>query len=466
MACHIIASLFEPQSEGTILHCKTVVFTLIALIAVAAIGAKGQQPAPEEFISIYGRFGVMLPGNYAEHKYIDFTLGEEKLRGSFYRWVLGSDQAMITFAAGSIDFEANADIYLKALRDNYAQTTARGNVIGEKSTSSGGHAGLIFIVENSTGRTMVWTYLIKNRVYLMSMTLNDATRMEEHVQLMSTIRFLSLKDLEPRLAKLVSELTPEPLPQEPANDRPTTDAQDLFLKGPVKTIVTEQEPYHNGLLFGERNLVSLEDFNERGNLVKSVLYLGTLPEAVRWYGTLKGERVFREMRRFPDIVLAGSRPQQKDSVTKAPRPEPKDFKLKYKHDANGQLVEMRVIRPEGKELESFVYNSKKKTIEHTLDPAYGIMAGTFDVEKSKVTSTLDDNGHAIEDAYRVRDGAIYVSRTGPDIKVQGYEPRYKTEKVKYEYELDQRGNWTKRTTFSSTTDKPMAVTYRTITYYQ
>ena len=89
-------------------------------------------------------------------------------------------------------------------------------------------------------------------------------------------------------------------------------------------------------------------------------------------------------------------------------------------------------------------------------------------EQNKKVSTLDANGHSIEDAYRVRDGATPISRYDGDKYIQSYEPIYKTEKVKHEYELDDHGNWIKRNTFALK-DKgpvPTLVTYRTITYYQ
>src|SRR5215510_12119893 len=265
------------------------------LLVFLAVTANSQQSPPEEFISILGRIGVMLPSNYAEHKSsVNLSIGENKLTGDIYRWVLDSDQAVISYAWGSIDFESQPDIYLQALRDNYALKTVQGTIIGEKNTSLAGHPGLIFVVENNTGRSMAWAYLIKNRVYLMSLTLNDSTQTEAHVKLMSTVRFLSLKDLEPRLTKLVNELTPDALPQEQANSRPTTDAQDVSLKGRVKTVITEREPYYGELLFGERDLVSSDNYDQSGNLTRAVLYRASLPEAIRVYGTLKGERVFRE----------------------------------------------------------------------------------------------------------------------------------------------------------------------------
>lgn len=433
------------------------------LLVFLAVTANSQQPPPEEFISVVGRFGVMLPSNYAEHKpYVALSIGNDNLSGALFRWVLDSDQAVVSYAVGSVDFETKAAVYLQALRDAYAQKTVQGTIIGEKKTSLAGHPGLIFVVENKTGRSMAWAYLVKNRVYLMSLTLNHSTQTEAHVKLMSTVRFLSLKDLEPRLTKLVDELTPEPLPQEPANARPTTDAQDVSLKGRVKTVITERERYFGEFLFGERDLVSVENYDQAGNLTRTVLYRASLPEAVRAYGTLKGERVFREVRKFPDIVLAGDRPK----VDKAPKPEPKLFKLKYKYDRDGQLLELRVIREEGKELESSVYNPKAKTVERTFDVAYGLFAGTFEAEASKMVSTLDSNGHSIEDAFQVRDGQTYTSDFVGGQRIEGYKPRYKTEKIKHEYELDQHGNWIRQKTISMKDNRATSITYRTINYYE
>ena len=451
------------------MHAKTRFLSVAVLLFAAAISSHGQQPAQEEFVSVLGRFGIMLPTNYAEFKTnLDLTVGENKFYGAMYRWALASDQAVISYATGSLDLEAKADVYLPAFRDDYIKKTTQGSVIGEKKTSLAGHPGLIFVVDSSVGRTMAWTYLIRNRFYLMSLTLNDAAKTEEHVKLLSTFRLLTRKDLEPRYAQLISELTPTPLAPEAAIDRPTTDAQDVALKGKVKQVVTESERYFGDVLFDDRDVLSVEDFDERGNLTRSVQYAGDLPRAVRAYGYKKGERVFREMRRLPNIVLASDSKDRKDHITKAPEPEAKDFKIKYKHDRDGKLLELRVVREDGKEYESFVYNPKNKTIEHTFDSAYGFFGGDFNFEQNKKTSTLDANGNSIEDAYRVRDGATPISRYDGDKYIQSYEPRYKTEKVKHEYELDDHGNWIKRKTFALK-DKgpvPTLVTYRTITYYQ
>ena len=73
----------------------------------------------------------------------------------------------------------------------------------------------------------------------------------------------------------------------------------------------------------------------------------------------------------------------------------------------------------------------------TFDSAYGFFGGGFGFENNKTVSTLDANGHAIEDAFRVRDGSNH-------------------------------GNWIKQKTFALKDKGPVPtyITYRTITYYQ
>jgi hypothetical protein len=288
---------------------------------------------------------------------------------------------------------------------------------------------------------------------------------------MSTLRFLSLKDLEPRLTELVNELTPEPLPQAPANTRPTTDAQDVALKGRVKTVITERERYFGELLFGEHDLVSVENYDQSGNLIRTVVYGTSLPQAVRVYGTLKGERVFREVRKFPDVVLDMGR--HKASVGKAPKPEPMLFKIKYKYDRDGQLLELRIVREDGLEFESAVFNAKARTVEHAYNVAYAYFGNTGDQEASRTISTLDSNGYPIEDAFKISDIRPYTSdfigRQRIDDKPQhtdNYRSPTRTEKIKYEYELDEHGNWIKQKTISMKDKRPTSVTYRTIVYYE
>jgi len=421
----------------------------------------------------------MLPTTIRDDfKYDILRMEDDKLVAWEYRWNLDSDQAAIIYAIANVDMEAKADLYLERLRDNYAPGTIR----NQKKTSFAGHPGLVAVIDSAnpirkSSRAMIWIYVLKNRVYLMSLTLDDNAKMEEHLKLMSTFRLLRPTDIETRVGAMLSELTPEPLAQEPALSRPTTDSQDAALKGRVKTVITESEPYAGELLFGARETVSVEDYDEHGNIVKSVEYRNSRPVRLRLYGTYKGERAFREMRR---IWLDYK--DKNASVAREPVVEQKLYTIKYKHDPDGRLLEMRVLSDDGKEMETAKYNLKAKTVGRRYDPEYRairlppfgfrslmdmIMTANIsvNVNSKDIVSTLDANGNSIEDAYQVLNGSY--SRPGFD--GEKYYPIYRTDKLQHEYKLDDRGNWIQRKTIALTKDKqaaPMEVTYRKIIYYQ
>ncbi len=349
---------------------RVVYVILLTILAAAAVKAQAQ----EEFVSIVGRFGVMLPSTYAGYRTnTDVVMGGKKFSVASYLWNLDHDQVVITHGSSSEDFEtpSQADLMLKAFRDDYVAKVVAGQITGEKKTSLNNHPGLISVIETSSGRVMLWTYVLKNRLYLISLTLNDPANVEQHVKTLGTFRFLSRKDLEPRYKPLVQELTPAG-PEDSPKQRPTTDASDRALKGRVKQVITEQEPYYGSVLFGEPEieLHSVDDYDTSGNLTRQTIFAGGLPTAVRVYGSFKGERGFREMRRFPKIELAGDRKEKKPHVTPAEKPEARDYKLKYKYDEKGRLLELRIVGPKDHELETFIYSLKDRTLGHQVDSAY------------------------------------------------------------------------------------------------
>jgi hypothetical protein len=223
-------------------------------------------------------------------------------------------------------------------------------------------------------RSMIWTYLLKNRVYLMSLTLDDNARTEEHLKLMSTFRLLSPQDIEPRVTAMVEELTPERLPLEPAPSRPTTDAQDAALKGRVKSVTTESEPYVDESLYGARVLVSVENYDEQGNIVKTVAYENSRPARMRVYGIHKGDRAFRETTRVWKSPTDSK--DNNNSVAEEPKPEQELYTIKYKYDSAGNLLEMRVLRDDGKVMESAKYYLKSKTVTHLMIPSMNQLRDT------------------------------------------------------------------------------------------
>lgn len=452
---------------------------LLSVVLAMAICTNGQQKAPEEFVSVIGQFGVMLPNNVRDDFRKDIIrLDNDKLITWLYRWDLDSEQAVVLYAIGKSDFESKADFYLEKFREAYAP----GSVLNQKKTSFAGHPGLVSVVDSpwrsrKVSRAMIWTYLLRNRVYLMSLTLDDKARTEEHLKLMSTFRLLSPKDIEPRMTAMVEELKPEPLPLEPAPSRPTTDAQDAALKSRVKSVTTESEPYVDGSLYGARELVSVENYDEQGNIVKTVVYQNSRPARVRFYGVHKGDRAFRETRKVWKF--------QADSKDKdeEPKLEQKLYTIKYKYDTAGNLLEMRVLSDDGKVMESAKYDLKSKTVTRRYDsdyqaaPSHSVVRGLLEIlmiastpgKPTEIVSTLDANGNSIQDAHQVPNGRYSRPGSNPFLITEEYFLIYRTDKERHEYKFDDHGNWIQRTTFALTKDKgPVAteIAYRTITYYQ
>jgi hypothetical protein len=81
-------------------------FTLSIVLLTVAICTNGQQKAPEEFVSVIGQFGVMLPTNIRDdfrHEVI--RVDNNKLISWLYRWDLNSDQAVVLYVRIPADRE-------------------------------------------------------------------------------------------------------------------------------------------------------------------------------------------------------------------------------------------------------------------------------------------------------------------------------------------------------------------------
>ena len=153
--------------------------------------------------------------------------------------------------------------------------------------------------------------------------------------------------------------------------------------------------------------------------------------------------------------------------------KPRLYTIKYKHDPDGNLLQMRVLRDDGKEMETASYNLKAKTVTRRYETYDQFIREFAPIGTLKMVSTLDANGHSIEDAYQVMSGTTHeqtfdYSRLGGFTFFDNSYQHYRTDKQRHEYKFDHRGNWIQRKTFfvNKNEQRVFAVTYRTITYYQ
>ena len=345
--------------------------------------------------------------------------------------------------------------------------------MGEKKTSLDDHPGLISVVETDSGRIMCWIYLFKNRFYLLSLTLKDRTKIEENVNLVSSFRLATGPDMEPRYAKLIDEMTPESLPPAKPTGTVYSEVQTQHLKGKVRRIITESEPYFENGPSTIRNLVTVEIFGEDGYLLKSVTFKAGLPDAVRAYGFMEGDRAYREQRKALTTAFVSSDRKKIAEIESVNSGNPLNqiFRFKNKFDSKGGLTEMRLIREDGEEFEKFGYNPGK--IEHSYYPfSEGLnFKKPLDTDRVKDVDVLDAAGNVIERT-RTRRDADQVEFRSIGGKIQQISSeRYKTETFKFQYDFDEKGNWIRCINIlvekkkDSVTEIPQFIIHRTITYF-
>lgn len=250
--------------------------------------------------------------------------------------------------------------------------------------------------------------------------------------------------------KKIEQSTPKSLPQTPIVKRLTSDAQDDNLKGKVKSLVEERE----GLTGIEKpigkRLSLIANFDEQGNYLKQVYfeYRGR-PYEVTVYGYIDNQRVSLSKPVSFGDERAVSLPKDKLQVESKSKPDFRyDLKYEYKYK-NGRLVELQLFDNKGSKSMRYTYKYKQNHVEK--------LAYTEDGElNSKYLYIFDEKGN--------ENGRIDFDVRQPQIP----------ESSKFQYQniiFDEKGNWTKRIFSELEVEngkevyRPIAIEYRTITYY-
>ena len=220
-------------------------------------------------------------------------------------------------------------------------------------------------------------------------------------------------------------------------------------KSRVKSVSTESARLKNESgkwVEEERQMDSVVTYDSDGNRVKQDLYdyRGNLFE-LSTYLVIDGDRAVKEeMKRYdydPPIMALGSKADSK------PRDPRYNFKFKYKFDDKGRRTEHAWYSNDGSLWLRYVsvYDGKGNEIEWFRYSADGTING-------RSTATYDGFGNEIEKTWFRPDGSL-------------------SEKWQYEYELDAKKNWIKRSSRKWLTREgksffePYEITYRQITYF-
>jgi YD repeat-containing protein len=205
-----------------------------------------------------------------------------------------------------------------------------------------------------------------------------------------------------------------------------TDLEHAGLKGKVKSVKIEESKLSNKSgkqVEGKRVQLETQNYGENGMLVK----------AVRYDADKRGDY-------FYDYDSSGSRIEFIRNATSSSR-----VKTEFKYDANGFRIEEVQTGDQGVIAKVVsVYDAKGLRTERRMFTKQGLFA--------RRTYAYGADGNPTEEAeYDAKGGLVG--------------------KQSYSYEVDSTGNWIKRITSSQgmsdgkPVSEPVAVTYRTITFY-
>lgn len=247
----------------------------------------------------------------------------------------------------------------------------------------------------------------------------------------------------------IADATPAPLPQ--AGERKkTTDAEDLRLKGKVKSVTEELEDLSGTWEAQGRHFWWIAEFDERGDFVRRIAFDNRgYPMEVEAYGYVDGVRASKNQQvKGRNVITGGPPPGVVVSTNKK-----RDDRFTYKYEfvySNGNLIEMRYMLSNGEPGNRVTYERKGNQLEEIIYDHAG-------VQNRGYVHVFDKKGNEIEE--QTINGFYYRSHRG------------ETKQFKYE-SFDKIGNWTKRITLKAVNEggkefyKPWSVTYRTITYYK
>lgn len=349
---------------------KTILRALLFVSFICGIitSISAQTPS-DEFRSVPGRFAIKLAQGYTDYRSSAWLqVGERNLALKVYRWETEAGQFSVSYADSKTHLEEISESFLPEFRKMYLERLEAANLVKDAAISLDGHKGLELIVEAQDQRLMTRVFLVKNRLYFLTLTLNGEQRKQETIaeNTFATFRLLSPAEVAARREIITKSFEPESLPQEPFIKKAKSDAEDIGLKGKVRQVFEEEEMYFGENLFGYRNALSAKTFNEHGYFVKSVSYKDDLPSAIIVYGYLNEERVAKQVfKAYRPSTIVDEDGKRKSLNTDELYAQ--NYKVQHKYNSTGQLEEeTSVYRTAGKIKERVTYKHKDSKVETSV----------------------------------------------------------------------------------------------------
>jgi len=447
----------------------TKIIAVSACVLLLEVTASTQAPletTAAEFRSIPGRFGIKLTEKYSDYKpAVPLQISGKSFYFSIYKWNLPSADFSIGHASGGVDFEARGQtsLLLAGMRGQFIAHLENGTtIISERRVDLDGHPGVELVLQSSTNKTTAQFFAVRDRLYLLTMSLNagQVGRPQRAIDAFNSFRLLPEQILSEERARFTDKLVPDPLPQEPFVSRPTTDVQDKGLKGSVKRVTSDVEFFVGNDLSGVRGIAAEMEFNEKGYLTREMDYdRAGLTHMVMVYGYKKGQRVARMATRRLGLLEPSKKPSSNDYISPTSDRDVSSFQFEYEYTKDGQLRKKRIfIDATAYNYEGETRDLKNKRVNHYG----GNLLDALEEGIYPIIYLLDNNGIPVE-----RRSALQKSGS----------PFERSEIVEgaitynYSYEFDMQGNWIKRTSTETKevngkwVTAPFNVIYRTIAYF-
>lgn len=395
------------------------------------------------FVLLEGGFSISLPERYKQRTRLVVPIPSGDAYGSLYEWKIKDRVFSIGYADRYQSF-SDTEAFFNGVAEHFRRLafSADGNLGVVKNITLDKHPGIELRADINKASFIQRTYLAPRRIYQTMVVVKNSQR-DESSAISVLDSFKLLNDAE--ITEEGLKTAPGPLPQTPEAPRAGSDATDEGLRGPVKSVRTENQhsPETRLAMMGWR--FWLTTYNEKGNKVRTESYdFKNNLEQITVYGYLDGNRVsaskFIPREYGPRIGTMGTR-----SLLSNKKKDPRyNHRYEFKYDerkrlieqtdflSNGEISWRKVIKYEGNQKEELFYPDNGSLTQRTV-------------------YTFDDKGNVIERTVLTPEGTI-------------------RSKVSFTYEFDSNGNWTKRTNSWTVVDERRrqlepATVLRTITYY-
>ncbi len=412
-------------------------------------------PAKQPFVSLEGRFSIALNKQVQGFAALSPKQLGTNATGMQFTWKFQEGEAIVMFADFPETELKGTEEEIQRISANlsaaFLKNFAQGKVVDSKTFNLGEIPAAKTSFNLGENKFAIQRlYLVKNRLYRALSIYQNAENENFLNQAFDSFKLISQAKVDAELQKKFEAMKPPALPQEPVAARETTDAQDDNLKSKVKKIVGESEDLSGTWSVQKRKLSSVTYFNDKGNYIERDSYDSQgNPFQITMYGYIDGKRVSNsrttryEYDPPPPMMMPKSRTEE--PVKKADSRYEYSFEHKYK---DGKLIERQMLFSNGTKGLRYVSNYSGNQIEK-------LVYTEKDELNQKYLYTFDKDGNEVEQvSYGLSNYKFYGDR-----------------KYRYTYELDGKGNWTKRITSTESTEngvtsfRPSSVSYRTITYF-